>query len=410
MSTAAATLAEIVSKIASQGKNPDVSFLKDNPEAQTMLLMALLSSTAQAAAANNNNNNNTAAPPAKLDTDKRKFGSFNSVATSSPSPTRDDSDTPRRVGRKPVTSEEEDSDNPKSKRKAQNRAAQRAFRERKENHVRVLEERVKELEELNSDKNSKLLLENERLKEMITRLQNENAALLGSSVSFDYPLSSIASDDIRPQKIIRSSGAASTSAAEASPVAYFDSLSSGYSTSSKSRSNTPEAQQQQQQQPLQQQQPAVSIDDILSLDNTGLPSDALLDHSELLGFNNTDPTKTDYSTQLDDILNQHRLTFATDPSQFDFFYPLEVTNNSDILNTAAIQLPPAKKTYTDEEHAEAAKRIDIAHVWDKVSEHPRFDEIDMDILCDEMKEKAVCYELNPDKEIKKALDKYYPVV
>lgn len=94
MSTAAATLAEIVSKIASQGKNPDVSFLKDNPEAQTMLLMALLSSTTQAAAANNNNsnnnnnNNNTAAPPAKLDTDKRKFGSSNSVATSSPSPTR----------------------------------------------------------------------------------------------------------------------------------------------------------------------------------------------------------------------------------------------------------------------------------------------------------------------------------
>lgn len=86
MSTAASTLAEIVSKIASQGKNPDVSFLKDNPEAQTMLLMALLSSTA-AAAANNNNNSNSAAPPSKIDNDKRKFGSFNSV-TNSPSPTR----------------------------------------------------------------------------------------------------------------------------------------------------------------------------------------------------------------------------------------------------------------------------------------------------------------------------------
>lgn len=267
---------------------------------------------------------------------------------------------------------------------------------------------MKELEDLNSDKNSKLLVENEKLKEMIARLQNENAALLGSSVSFDYPLSSVASDDMRPQKIIRSSAAA-----EASPVAYFDSLSSSYSTSSKSRSNTPEAQQQQQQQQQQfqnQHQPtqsAVNIDDILNLGNTGLPSDALLDHSELLGFNNNDTSKIDYGTQLDDILNQHRLTFATDPSQFDFFYPLEVTNNSDILNAASIQLPVDK--YSEEEHAEAAKRIDIAHVWDKVSEHPRFDEIDMDILCDEMKEKAVCYEMNPDKEIKKALDKYYPV-
>lgn len=38
------SLKEIVSKIASQGRNPDVSFLKDNPEAQAMLLLAILSS------------------------------------------------------------------------------------------------------------------------------------------------------------------------------------------------------------------------------------------------------------------------------------------------------------------------------------------------------------------------------
>lgn len=71
----ATTLAEIVSKIASQGKNPDVSFLKDNPEAQTMLLMALLS---------NANNKNVAAP---IDNDKRKYDSVSS-ASSSPSPPR----------------------------------------------------------------------------------------------------------------------------------------------------------------------------------------------------------------------------------------------------------------------------------------------------------------------------------
>lgn len=73
------TLAEIVQKIVSQGKNPDVSFLKDNPEAQTMLLMALLSS--------NNNNNNTNAANATIDmniNDKRKFDSFS--GSKSPSP------------------------------------------------------------------------------------------------------------------------------------------------------------------------------------------------------------------------------------------------------------------------------------------------------------------------------------
>ena len=93
--TAAATLAEIVSKIASQGKNPDVSFLKDNPEAQTMLLMALLSSTANMNNKNNSNTNNSnnrsvtpiAAPPISQDNDKRKFDSFNSLSNT-PSPAR----------------------------------------------------------------------------------------------------------------------------------------------------------------------------------------------------------------------------------------------------------------------------------------------------------------------------------
>jgi hypothetical protein len=125
-----------------------------------------------------------------------------------------------------------------------------------------------------------------------------------------------------------------------------------------------------------------------------------------LGLNNT---KYDYSTQLDDILNQHRLTFATDPSQFDFFYPLEVANNNnnnDILDTASIKLPPKKE---EEEDIGLKHLNNITDLWEKVSEHPRFDEIDMDLLCDEMKEKAVCYEMNPDREIKKALDKYYPI-
>ena len=258
-----------------------------------------------------------------------------------------------------------------------------------------MEDRVKELEELNLDKNAQLLVENDKLKEMIVKLQNENAALLGTSISFDYPLSTL--DDNRPQKIIRSAGIA-----EASPVAYFDSLSSGYSTSSKSRSNTPEISPVLQQ-PQQLLQPTMSIDDILGLDNSMLPSDALLDRSELLGFNSSnDYNKNEYSTQLDDILNQHRFPFTTDPSQFDFFYPLEATNNQ-TLNT--VPSPEAK-----EEEEEGIKHINtVTHVWDKVSEHPRFDEIDMDILCDEMKKKAVCYEMNPDRELQKALDKFYPV-
>jgi hypothetical protein len=81
------TLAEIVSKIASQGNNPDVSFLKDNPEAQTMLLMALLSSSQAQHAVKDNNTNSPKTNTAVVDNEKpRKSSSISE--SSSPSPTR----------------------------------------------------------------------------------------------------------------------------------------------------------------------------------------------------------------------------------------------------------------------------------------------------------------------------------
>ncbi|KAL0577393.1 DNA-binding transcription factor yap1 [Marasmius crinis-equi] len=59
------------------------------------------------------------------------------------------------------------------KRKEQNRAAQRAFRERKEKHVRDLEEQVAALEA----KNEATTSENENLRDLLTRLQSENMTL-----------------------------------------------------------------------------------------------------------------------------------------------------------------------------------------------------------------------------------------
>ncbi|KIY45709.1 hypothetical protein FISHEDRAFT_60855 [Fistulina hepatica ATCC 64428] len=63
------------------------------------------------------------------------------------------------------------------KRKEQNRAAQRAFRERKEKHVKDLEEKVAQLEA----KNSEATTVNENLKEMLSRLQSENLLLKQAS-------------------------------------------------------------------------------------------------------------------------------------------------------------------------------------------------------------------------------------
>ncbi|OCK84647.1 PAP1-domain-containing protein [Lepidopterella palustris CBS 459.81] len=71
--------------------------------------------------------------------------------------------TAKKPGRKPLTSE------PTTKRKAQNRAAQRAFRERKEKHLKDLETKVNELEKASDAANH----ENGLLRAQVQRLQTE---------------------------------------------------------------------------------------------------------------------------------------------------------------------------------------------------------------------------------------------
>ncbi|KAL7951856.1 transcription factor PAP1 domain-containing protein [Trichoderma barbatum] len=70
---------------------------------------------------------------------------------------------PKKPGRKPLTSE------PTSKRKAQNRAAQRAFRERKEKHLKDLETKVDELEKASEAANH----ENGMLRAQVERISAE---------------------------------------------------------------------------------------------------------------------------------------------------------------------------------------------------------------------------------------------
>ncbi|RYP12015.1 hypothetical protein DL767_011521 [Monosporascus sp. MG133] len=70
---------------------------------------------------------------------------------------------PKKPGRKPLTNE------PSSKRKAQNRAAQRAFRERKEKHLKDLETKVEELEKASAAANN----ENSQLRAQIEKMSVE---------------------------------------------------------------------------------------------------------------------------------------------------------------------------------------------------------------------------------------------
>ncbi|KAL9116353.1 MAG: hypothetical protein Q9187_007124, partial [Circinaria calcarea] len=100
-----------------------------------------------------------------------------------------DDKSSKKPGRKPLTSE------PTSKRKAQNRAAQRAFRERKERHLKELETKVEDLEKASNSANH----ENGLLRAQVDRLQSElkeyrkRLSLNGNGISRSPPLQSLSS-------------------------------------------------------------------------------------------------------------------------------------------------------------------------------------------------------------------------
>ncbi|CEG66877.1 hypothetical protein RMATCC62417_03379 [Rhizopus microsporus] len=121
-------------------------------------------------------NNDTKATSGKRDLDK-----VDQVVTTAP----------KRAGRKPLQEKSQPNDgpvDPKQKRKAQNRAAQRAFRDRKEKHVAELKARIAELEALTATKDEDLIKENQQLKEMLRQLQEENYALKGAQFTFQFPV------------------------------------------------------------------------------------------------------------------------------------------------------------------------------------------------------------------------------
>jgi len=95
--------------------------------------------------------------------DKRSHPDDDEEENSEPKRREGEGKVAKKPGRKPLTTE------PSSKRKAQNRAAQRAFRERKEKHLKDLENKVEELKKISETANH----ENELLRKKMEKMSNE---------------------------------------------------------------------------------------------------------------------------------------------------------------------------------------------------------------------------------------------
>ncbi|THH13203.1 hypothetical protein EW146_g6988 [Bondarzewia mesenterica] len=171
------------------------------------------------------------------------------------------------------------------KRKEQNRAAQRAFRERKEKHVKDLEDKLAELE----TKNEMSQTENEHLKELLRRLQEENLSLKQSQFTFAVPKPSTSSVESQSFKNVAttsfnlsSTPSSSVSKNQAgSPLSSFPPGTSSLETPSNFPSDIDFG--------------SLTPFDINMLDDTQLPVDGSMNYDFGYG-QSVPPTKTPYKT------------------------------------------------------------------------------------------------------------------
>ncbi|KAG0740648.1 hypothetical protein G6F57_003657 [Rhizopus arrhizus] len=321
------TINDIVYKLAQQGNSPDLSLLNGDPEGQASLLMALLS---------DKNGIDTEDMPCFSTNTACSTGEANESEIHKLDSTNDNrniecTSSPRKIGKKLITSDDDESEGTK---KARNRAAQKAFRERKENYVRMLEEKVKELKKMNADKKTELHQENQMLKNIVTKLQSENAALLSS---FNCPLSKNQSlDEERPQKVARGN----------SP--HFDSPNSSASIASASR--TPETK---------------NTNDFVNFD-ANPHSNELVCRSELLSCTNPLDGK-----------------FTISQEDFDLFSPLDQVQNDD-------------------------NPENLFKLWNQLSQHPKFNEFDLEHLCNDLKKRAQICKVSLLEELKKSYQNLDP--
>ncbi|GAN01262.1 hypothetical protein MAM1_0006d00694 [Mucor ambiguus] len=92
----------------------------------------------------------------------------------------------KKAGRKPLEPVAVLPSDPKLKRKAQNRAAQRAFRERKEQFVNELQDQMRELQQAKEKREKELSAENARLKRENEKLKEENYLLKDAQFTFQF--------------------------------------------------------------------------------------------------------------------------------------------------------------------------------------------------------------------------------
>ncbi|KAI8065363.1 transcription factor PAP1-domain-containing protein [Gilbertella persicaria] len=224
----------------------------------------------------------------------------------------------------------------KQRRKEQNRAAQRAFRERKERYVKELQLKIRDMDKKHHENMARVTQENESLKALVKKMEAEIYTLKGAAIAFDVSLSKLreAGLDVPSSKPIirRDSPPPSILDRKPSPDQDYYSTSSALTSSTERR----------------------SVYDPLfdSLHRYSSPSK----HQS----SSIDTTDDDHT-----IEDEEEVSFAErETKRFD--HAVDPIVHSGL------------------------KMIPYSQIWERLSQHPNFDEFDVDKLCEELKKKAKC--------------------
>lgn len=325
----------------------------------------------------------------------------------------------KKAGRKPNVTERA------SKRKEQNRAAQRAFRERKEKHLQDLEDRIAELETETTTATS----ENEFLKDQVKKLQDElkryQASRSSTSTVLQTPYSNFTFEFPfykNPKSTNMSSARSSSNNSLQSTPDSLEPTSLSHLGSVSSISSSPE-------QTFSSGKTGVDkfCDELnLACGNreNPIPRDAGVKPPYISSLsvlpNTEEPIKlgdkptfvsppafeidflSDYRDPIFDEEEFNMPEITTEISAFDPLEPFLQGTDPGALYPSSLAAPVATKAAgmvsigaannEDEETVPARSEtfLPCHAVWDKISAHPKFGEIDINGLCAELRTKARC--------------------
>ncbi|GAN09176.1 hypothetical protein MAM1_0249d08698 [Mucor ambiguus] len=271
------------------------------------------------------------------------------------------------------------------RRKEQNRAAQRAFRERKERYVKELEDKIKEIEAAHALQVSLLEKKNSNLKLAMNDMQNELNKYRGSSSastssgSMSQPPSTsppVAATVAKGQSLLsysetRPPAISANSTPNTSPVATTPRVPSSAVACIRDKDGVSFCER------LKEEVCSNAYDRLLTeplFDAQGYLNETVASHPvPIITSATKERSKTDVFNELEQFLTENFSPTTETASN---------TNNSVDL-------------------------ISCSEVWQRIAKHPMFEQFNTDELCDELRRRAKCSRTGPvfeEYEVKEVMD------